>query len=163
VKIEIKSRYDDHVIYACEADTLKDAFVSAVHNRVDLSGAYLYGANLSGAYLYGANLYGANLYGANLSGANLSGANLYGAKLTDTITLARDVRHFQFGPLGSRHDTLHVFASGGTIYIKAGCFTGTSGEFLAKVKATHGHNEHGRNYRATIEFAEKVFNCPPEK
>ena len=51
-------------------------------DRLNLSGAYLYGANLSGAYLYGANLSGANLSGANLRGANLYGANLYEANLS---------------------------------------------------------------------------------
>jgi len=47
-------------------------------DRLNLRGAYLYGANLYGAYLYGANLRGAYLYEANLSGAYLSEANLSG-------------------------------------------------------------------------------------
>ena len=55
-----------------------------VSERVDLTGANLFGANLSGAWLQRANLSGAwlgnaDLSGANLLGANLSGADLYGA------------------------------------------------------------------------------------
>ena len=57
--IEIKSRWDGHVIFSVEARSLKAAVEIAVKQR-----ANLYGANLSGADLYGANLYGANLAGA---------------------------------------------------------------------------------------------------
>jgi uncharacterized protein YjbI with pentapeptide repeats len=48
---------------------------------VDLSDAYLWGANLSGANLSEAKLCGVNLSEANLSGANLSEANLSEADL----------------------------------------------------------------------------------
>ena len=71
MKIEIKNRFTGEVIYTGEHETLRDAVVTAVANRADLSGAYL-----SGAYLSGANLSGANLRRANLSGANLSDAGL---------------------------------------------------------------------------------------
>jgi uncharacterized protein YjbI with pentapeptide repeats len=111
--MQIKSRYDGHVIYECEAESVRAAVEQAVRNGInlngadlhgedlrgaylrgaylrganlrgaDLSGAYLSGANLSGAYLRGANLSGAYLRGANLSGADLSGANLSGADLSD--------------------------------------------------------------------------------
>jgi uncharacterized protein YjbI with pentapeptide repeats len=57
-------------------------------NQIDLSQAYLVGANLSSAYLVGANLSSANLseaylVGANLSEANLSSAYLVGANLSE--------------------------------------------------------------------------------
>ena len=42
--------------------------------------------DLSGAYLSGANLYKADLSGAKLYKADLSGANLRGATLCNTIT-----------------------------------------------------------------------------
>jgi hypothetical protein len=90
--IEIKHRYTNSILFACDLGTIKEAVVKAVSSGAnlrgaDLYGADLYGANLSGADLYDADLYGTNLYGANLSGAdlygaNLSGADLYGANLS---------------------------------------------------------------------------------
>lgn len=71
------------LICEIEADTLKHAVEIAVERGIDLSFAYLGGANLRGARLYGANLSGANLGGAYLKGANLDGANLDGASLYD--------------------------------------------------------------------------------
>ena len=70
MKIEIKSRFDDSVIFRIETNSWLLAVEAAVKSKVDLSRADLSVANLSGA----------NLSGANLSGANLSGANLSGAK-----------------------------------------------------------------------------------
>ena len=86
MKIEIRNRWTNEVIYSAEAESLKAALVTCAKlganlSGADLSRANLYGANLSGADLSGANLYRANLYGADLSGANLSGANLYRANL----------------------------------------------------------------------------------
>lgn len=86
MKIQIKNRYTDEVIYECEAETIKEAVEKAVKEKANLwkanlSGADLRGANLLGADLRGANLWGANLWGADLWKANLSGANLWGADL----------------------------------------------------------------------------------
>lgn len=78
--IEIKNRFSNEVIYACDAETIRDAV-----ERANLIGANLSGANLSGADLIGASLGGANLSRANLSGANLSGANLSRACLGGEI------------------------------------------------------------------------------
>ena len=69
MKLEIKSRWDGHVIYSGEAETLKDLVGTAVRSHADLGGANLYGANLGGADLSGADLRGACLYGADLGGA----------------------------------------------------------------------------------------------
>jgi uncharacterized protein YjbI with pentapeptide repeats len=79
--IEIKHRYTENVLYACKAETLREAVIEAVAIHADLYGADLRGANLYGADLYGADLRGANLRGANLRGADLYGANLRGANL----------------------------------------------------------------------------------
>ena len=78
IKIEIKNRYSESVIYEyeCENNTIKITLEKAVEENINL-----YGANLEGAYLYGANLKGANLEGANLNGAYLKGAYLKGAYL----------------------------------------------------------------------------------
>jgi len=83
MKIEIKHRYNDSVLFAheCEENSLKITLEMALKASANLYGANLYGADLGGANLYGANLRGADLYGANLRGADLRGANLGGANL----------------------------------------------------------------------------------
>ena len=88
MNIEIKHRFTSKVLFACEAENMREALVQAVKSGAYLSGANLYGANLSGADLSGADLRGANLRGADLRGAylsfaNLSDANLSGANLSD--------------------------------------------------------------------------------
>ena len=105
IKIEIKSRYSDKVLFSYESEnnTIKDTLLEAVRKNVDIRGANLCDANLRDANLRGAdissaNLYGANLYcadiscadlryanlgDANLRGANLGDANLRGANLSD--------------------------------------------------------------------------------
>jgi uncharacterized protein YjbI with pentapeptide repeats len=100
VNHQIKSRYDDSVIFECEVpDGLESGLRTrhvlekAVEARANLEGAYLAGANLAranlegaylaGAYLAGANLARANLEGAYLAGAYLARANLEGANLAD--------------------------------------------------------------------------------
>jgi len=177
MKIEIKIRYDDKVIYAGEFDSLKSALVAAVKAKADLRGSDLYCANLYGAdlrdanlggadlrcadlycaNLYGANLYGANLYGAdlrgaNLYGANLYGANLYGANLGDGIII-------QLGPLGSRKDYLIAIVCKGKTEIHAGCFRGTLKALREKVEKTHGGNQYGQEYAAAIECIEKMISA----
>ena len=65
--------------------------------RIDLSNAYLRGAdlrgaNLSGAYLRGADLSGADLYGADLRGAYLRDADLRDADLSGADLRDADLR-----------------------------------------------------------------------
>jgi uncharacterized protein YjbI with pentapeptide repeats len=81
MRIQIKSRFDDRILYECAAESMLVALQQAVKTGANLYGANLDGANLTRANLYGANLDGANLTRANLDGANLYGANLYGANL----------------------------------------------------------------------------------
>jgi hypothetical protein len=76
MKIKIKHRYTNAVLYNGEGEDLRDVIQQAVKGGANLDGAYLVGANLDGANLRGANLDGANLRGAYLVGANLDGANL---------------------------------------------------------------------------------------
>jgi len=127
--------------------------------RASLDGASLTWANLTRASLDGASLTRANLTRANLTRASLDGASLDGASLDEEkiITLKGLNPIFQIGPIGSRSDTLIIFHTNKGLYAKAGCFFGTSEEFLAKVQEHHGDNEHGRNYRAAIEFANVIF------
>ena len=65
MKIEIKSRFDGHIIISGEYESIKDCLQK---NR---------GANLGYADLRGANLGGAYLRGADLGGAYLRGAKGY--------------------------------------------------------------------------------------
>jgi hypothetical protein len=88
MKIEIKNRYSNNVLFAHEAEenSLSITLLAALKAGADLRGADLRGANLRGVNLYGADLRGVNLYVANLGGADLRGAdlrgvNLYGADL----------------------------------------------------------------------------------
>ena len=79
--IEIKSRFDAHVIISGEYESIKQ---SLEKNRgADLGGADLRDADLGGAYLRGAYLRDADLGGAYLGGAYLGGADLRGADLGD--------------------------------------------------------------------------------
>jgi uncharacterized protein YjbI with pentapeptide repeats len=83
MKIQIKNRWNDLLIFETDAESLGAAILAAIAAKTILSDANLSGANLSGAKLSGANLSGANLCDANLCGANLSDANLCGANLSD--------------------------------------------------------------------------------
>src|SRR3990167_4938840 len=76
MKLELKHKTTNSVLFTLDAKTIKDALENAVKG-----GAYLGDANLRDANLRDANLGGANLDGANLDGANLDGANLRGANL----------------------------------------------------------------------------------
>ena len=81
MKIEIKHRYTENVLYACDAENLKDAVIESVNKKTDLRGADLRDANLRDANLRGADFHDANLGGADLGGTNLRGVNLGGANL----------------------------------------------------------------------------------
>jgi hypothetical protein len=88
MKIPIKSRFDERVLYECEAESMPEVLQNAGKVGANLRGANLSDADLSDADLRGADLSdadlsGANLRGANLSDADLSGADLRGADLSD--------------------------------------------------------------------------------
>ena len=133
----------------------------------NLRDANLRGANLRGANLWDANLRGANLRGANLRGADLRGADLRGANLRDADLRDADLRGadlwdanlrgavgkiLSFGPIGSRQGITYVTKTERTIHVRCGCFYGTLEEFAAKVEEEHGDSQHGKSYKAAIEF-----------
>ena len=157
--MKILNRYTNEVVFEDESETIKETVENAVKQGASLDGASLTWANLTRASLDGASLTRANLTRANLTRASLDGASLDGASLDEEkiITLKGLNPIFQIGPIGSRSDTLIIFHTNKGLYAKAGCFFGTSEEFLAKVQEHHGDNEHGRNYRAAIEFANVIF------
>lgn len=64
--MQIKQRYDDSVLFECEAESIKECLEQGVVRGADLSGA-----NLSDANLYGANLYDEKLTKAPISILNL--------------------------------------------------------------------------------------------
>ena len=135
--------------------------------KADLRGANLRGANLRGADLWGADLWGANLRGADLRDANLRGADLrgadlwgadlWGADLRDANLRGADLRGaagkiLSFGPIGSRQGITYVTKTERTVHVRCGCFYGTLEEFAAKVEEEHGDSQHGKSYKAAIEF-----------
>ena len=131
--------------------------------------ANLEGSNLAGAYLAGANLEVANLSYANLSFANLSFANLEGANLSYANL---DVARLDGANNRPKNTILQVAGIGSarrmTTYwveedkVWCGCFYGTFKEFKAKVKATHGDSQHGRDYKAAIAFFNAVVKNQKE-
>ena len=185
MKQQIKSRFDDRVLYECEADSLLEALQAAVKaganltranlyeanltranldeanlTRANLYGANLYGANLTRANLDGANLDGANLYGANLDGANLDGANLDGANLYGKLIL--DI--IQVSGIGSAHRTTAAIILADAVQITCGCFRGTIDEWKAKIESTHADNpKYLAQYRAAVAFVEACVTTAREK
>ena len=171
MKIEIKNKFDDSIIFSGDYGSLRECVIDAVRKRANLFGANLSGANLSlanlsGAKLSEANLSGANLSGANLSGANFSRANLFGANLSGAnlfegnlsgaklsganLSGAKNVDiYLQFGPVGSRHSFL-VYNAKNNIF-QTGCFSGTETELLKAVKEKHAKTEHLKPYLLAIK------------
>ena len=118
----------------------------------DLRGAYLQDANLRDADLRDADLRGADLWDADLRGANLRGANLWDANLRDADLWGAAGKILYFGPIGSRQGITYVTKTERTIHVRCGCFYGTLEEFAAKVEEKHGDSQHGKSYKAAIEF-----------
>ena len=79
--IEIKYRYTNNVLFACEAENMRAAVIQALDKDANLTGANLTGVDLTGVDLRNANLTGANLRNANLTSVDLRNANLTGADL----------------------------------------------------------------------------------
>ena len=115
--------------------------------KADLWGADLRDANLRGADLRGSDLREANLRGADLREANLYRADLYGSDL-----YGADGKVLSFGPIGSRKGITYVTKNQRTIHVRCGCFYGTLEEFAANVEEEHGDSQHGKSYKAAIEF-----------
>ena len=104
--IQIKTRWDDSVIFEGEFESLLLAVEEAVRKNVNLYGANLYGANLYGASLEGASLVGADLDGANLYGASLKGASLVGASLVGADLVGASLKGARLD--GARLDPIRV-------------------------------------------------------
>jgi len=83
IKMEIKHRISEKILFTDENKTIKETLVNAVKQGANLGEADLREANLGGAYLGGANLREADLGGANLREADLRGADLREADLRE--------------------------------------------------------------------------------
>ena len=118
----------------------------------NLRDADLQSANLQSANLQGANLWGANLWDADLRGADLQDADLQDANLQDANLRGAAGKILSFGPIGSRQGITYVTKTERTIHVRCGCFYGTLEEFAAKVEEEHGDSQHGKSYKAAIEF-----------
>ena len=89
---------------------------------------------------------------ADLRDANLRGADLWGANLRDANLWGAAGKILSFGPIGSRQGITYVTKTERTILVRCGCFYGTLEEFAAKVEEEHGDSQHGKSYKAAIEF-----------
>lgn len=180
-KIEIKSIFGKVLFeYEKENNTIKETLQEAVRQKTDLhcadlhcadlrcadlscadlSCANLSDANLDGANLYGANLYRTNFRNANLDRANLCGTNLMCANLDGANLHDAKIKHngiLLVGNIGSRGGYTTAYNTDKGIYIKCGCFFGTTDEFVERVKETHKNNIHERNYLAMVDFIKICF------
>ena len=154
MNIEIKSRYNDSVLFSGEYASLADAVIAAAKIH-----ANLYRADLSCANLSGADLSCANLSGADLSCADPCRANLYRANLKDQSKVAAGNAVVQIGPIGSRGATMVAFNTDKGLRVQTGCFLGDADSFLAAVLDTHGWNEHATNYRNALELAASMMKA----
>ncbi len=106
MKMQIKNRFNNSVIFECEIEKNEEhlsfacmlgiCIKKALKNGANLRGANLRGADLSDADLSGADLRGANLRGADLRDADLrvaylTGADLSGADLSDADLTGADL------------------------------------------------------------------------
>ena len=124
--IEIKHRFTDNVLFACEVENMREAVFQAISNGANLRYANLRDANLRYANLRGADLRGADLRGADLRGADLSGANLSGAYLRGANL--RDEK-LAIAPISILNLTWDILIS--EQYLKIGCERHTHDEWKA--------------------------------
>jgi hypothetical protein len=82
MKIQIKS-VSGKILFTCNAKSLRDAVVTAVKAKVNLSGVSLFGKNLPRISMFSADLSGVDLSSAKLSYADLFGVNLFNANLSN--------------------------------------------------------------------------------
>ena len=74
------------------------------------------------------------------------------ADLRDADLRGATGKILSFGPIGSRQGITYVTKTERTVHVRCGCFYGTLEEFAAKVEKEHGDSQHGKSYKAAIEF-----------
>ncbi len=105
MKIEIKSRWDDTVLYTAEVEA-DDNTPNSILLRLAVLAAIEAKANLRSADLSSADLSSANLSSADLSSANLSSANLRSADLRYANLSSADLRYANLSSANLRYANL---------------------------------------------------------
>ena len=146
--MNIKEILEKHLLWLAGDSKGEQANLSSAN----LSSANLRWANLSSADLRCANLSGADLHNANLPGANLCGATIVRGFISDG-------KYHHISNVGSENGILELYSCGDNgWYIIRGCFGGSLDEFIAKVKETHGNNEHAQQYLDLVDVLCKGDN-----
>ena len=159
MKIQIKAKFGNTILFEGEYESTTACLVDAVSKKADLSRADLSRADLRRADLRGACLSWADLRGAYLGGAYLGGAYLGGTKEKPEMVI-KENGIIQVGMIGSRKDFLISFDTEDRgIIIRAGCFIGTLKEFLSKVKESHSGTVHEAEYKAAITMIKAIFKA----
>ena len=87
------------------------------------------------------------------AGASIGEGAIIGAR----ARIGADYDCLVIGSLGSRRAPLTLYYHDGEMWAGTGCFLGTAEDFIKQVKKVHGDNEHGKAYRAAVEFGKKVL------
>ena len=153
MKIEIKSRLNESIIFEGDFSCIAEAVKSAIKNSANLRYANLCYADLRYTNLSHADLSYANLSHANLGFTNLSHANLSYGRIT---TNGRPF--IQISPLGEDKRQLMAFNTNKGICLTTGCFTGSISEFKTALKAKHGTNLIAKEYLLAVDLIENHFN-----
>jgi len=92
MKITIKARWSDRVVFEGEYESLKHAVIDATKKKISLSGSNLSDSDLSDSNLRGSDLRDSDLSGSDLSDSNLRGSNLSDSDLSDSNLRGSDLR-----------------------------------------------------------------------
>lgn len=123
VKIQIKHRFIEAVLFECEAP---ERMRSELRMRYAVEKAVSSHTNLAGAYLAG-------------------------AYLANGVMLLGDRPIFQVGPIGSRCAPLIAYITDKGLRFDAGCQRQLTREKLdEQIALTHGDNKYAREYRAAL-------------
>ena len=136
MKIQIKNRFDNSIIYEydCEDNTIAKTVSNAIKSSVDLSYADLRYADLSYADLRYADLRSADLRSADLRYADLRSADLRSANFSSANLISADLRYADFSDKIKikkiavftglyNYVSIPIIADDDREYIKLGCYT----------------------------------------
>ena len=86
------------------------------------------------------------------------------AQVYGKARVCKSTHYLTAGPIGSRNDITTFYRTKSLgIGVVCGCFRGSIEAFAAKVKETHGDNDHAKRYMAAIEFAKVCIDLSPEE
>ena len=140
--MEIKSKFDGHIIFKDDSATFKLTVEAAVKSKIDMRGAYMQGADMRGAYM---------------RGADMQGAYMQGVIIKEGVELKANMSILQCGPCGSRQDYLIIFNTKVGLYVKAGCFLDTLTKFVSAVREKHKGTVYEKEYLNIVKMATAHF------